>query len=794
MKKIFTFLLVACFSVTLSAQTIVSTTPSNRNVILEEFTGKTCQFCPDGHKRAQQLMDQNPGRFFAINVHQGGYASGTPNYTTPYGNALASQAGMGASGTGYPAGTINRQAFTGVAVMGSSLFLYDRGSWASAAAKAFVEPSCLNVAAAGTLDWSTRQLTLLVEVYYTGNAVQSTNKVTVAMLQSEILGPQTGGSTYYPEMMEGGQYRHMHMLRDFITGQWGMDVAPTTTGSFWSHTFQYTIPQDFNSIDVVLEDLDFLVYVAENEKTIISGSRANVTHTNMPAIGAKVTAVSEIKVLDCSDLASAYVKINNVGSSAITSAELSYTIANGTPQTYIWNNGSIPSMSSDTIHLPKFLIQTYQNQTVKVELLKVNNQTVPVTSKTITIKKDVVEGDYSMKLYIRTDQYPTETSYKIFNPDGTILKQGTTPTANTEHEIDFIPIMGGCHRVEVSDNYGDGAGPVRILNSAGTQIYYNNGQYGAKLTAMASVDQYTVTASAGDHGTISPVGTEDYLAGTKVEYTFTPDQGYLVEDVLIDGTPINKPYITNYTLTVDKNYTIHVIFKEAAYFKITASAGENGTISPVGEKEYMESTDAKYTFTPNDNYVVEEVYIDDVPMNMPLATSYTFNFIVKDHKIHVTFKKAGSYTITASAGENGTISPEGEIEYQEGGSAEFIFTPNANYEVEEVFIDDQPMGMAQATSYTFPVVDKNYKIHVTFKYIVGIKDINGVTIAVAPNPVQDKLFVTGTYDKLEIYSIAGQILTTAYKQPAIDVNNLAKGIYFVKIQTNGQTCTFKVVK
>jgi hypothetical protein len=91
-------------------------------------------------------------------------------------------------------------------------------------------------------------------------------------------------------------------------------------------------------------------------------------------------------------------------------------------------------------------------------------------------------------------------------------------------------------------------------------------------------------------------------------------------------------------------------------------------------------------------------------------------------------------------------------------------------------------------------VDKGYMIHVTFKLIDGIRDVNGATISIAPNPVNDKIIVTGMYDKLEIFSISGQILSTACNQPLIDVTHLTTGIYFVKIQTNGQTCTFKVVK
>jgi fibronectin type 3 domain-containing protein len=279
MKKLLSFLLVACFSATLFAQTIVSTEPSNRNIILEEFTGKTCQYCPDGHKRAQQLMAQYPGRFFAINVHQGGYASGTPNYTTPYGDALANQAGI----PGYPAGTVNRQVFQGVPLMTPTNFAYDRSRWASCANIGMAEPSCLNIAASGVINKTTRHLSLLVEVYYTGNATQSTNKLTVAMMQNEILGPQTGGSTWYPEMMVGGLYRHMHMLRDYVNGtQWGMEVSPTTAGSFWTHTFEYDIPQHFNNIDVVLDDLEFVVFVCENNQKIITGVEAIIVDETSP--------------------------------------------------------------------------------------------------------------------------------------------------------------------------------------------------------------------------------------------------------------------------------------------------------------------------------------------------------------------------------------------------------------------------------------------------------------------------------------------------------------------------------
>lgn len=82
MKK-FTLALMALLSVGFAAkaQQYVSTEPANRNVIIEEFTGRNCGYCPDGHRIANEIMANNPGRVWAINVHAGGYApTSYPNF------------------------------------------------------------------------------------------------------------------------------------------------------------------------------------------------------------------------------------------------------------------------------------------------------------------------------------------------------------------------------------------------------------------------------------------------------------------------------------------------------------------------------------------------------------------------------------------------------------------------------------------------------------------------------------------------------------------------------------------
>lgn len=62
----------------------------NKNVVLEEFTGIHCQYCPDGHRRAQELKDAHPDDVIIINIHTGSFANpdpGQPDFRTPFGFA-----------------------------------------------------------------------------------------------------------------------------------------------------------------------------------------------------------------------------------------------------------------------------------------------------------------------------------------------------------------------------------------------------------------------------------------------------------------------------------------------------------------------------------------------------------------------------------------------------------------------------------------------------------------------------------------------------------------------------------
>ena len=484
MKKVLSLAVLAflsVFTVMAQGEQFVSTEVSNKNVVLEEYTGINCGYCPDGHRIANEIAAAHPGRVFVINVHAGSYAANT--YTTQFGNALANQTGL----DGYPAGTVNRHVFSG------SVTSLGRNQWTSASNTILNQTSPVNIAARGTLDWTTRELNITVQLYYTANEANSTNKLNVAILQDNVIGSQSGAS-YNPSQQVGNQYRHMHMLRHLITGQWGEDVTTTTQGSFVEKTYSYTIPASLgspNAIAAKLEDLHFVAFVAQGQQEILTGCEVEIENINMPALNPRIDGLTNIEVQDCSTDARVNVNVTNVGSDAITALTFQYSVANGTPMTYDWT-GNIASMDNTSIELPTLTVATNTNQVVKAKIVNANGQAFESTEASLTIKKSVVSGDGPMVLKIKTDSYASETSYKLYGPNNNVIQQSSSFTNSTVHTFDLNFPSPGCYRLQVKDSYGDviSGGYVRIFAADGTTQLFNatGTSFSSELNVMISVE------------------------------------------------------------------------------------------------------------------------------------------------------------------------------------------------------------------------------------------------------------------------------------------------------------------
>ncbi|MBD8988966.1 MAG: hypothetical protein EGR01_08160, partial [Clostridiales bacterium] len=85
-----------------------------------------------------------------------------------------------------------------------------------------------------------------------------------------------------------------------------------------------------------------------------------------------------------------------------------------------------------------------------------------------------------------------------------------------------------------------------------------------------------------------------------------------------------------------------------------------------------------------------------------------------------TGEAAQKYTITATAGEGGSITPNGDVSVKEGASQTFAITADNGYEIADVLVDGNSVGVVE--TYTFDEVKANHTITVSFnKTATGVE-------------------------------------------------------------------------
>ncbi|MFZ4399811.1 MAG: Omp28-related outer membrane protein [Bacteroidales bacterium] len=257
----------AWYSDTITKSVSSAATVAYKKVLLEEYTGIYCQYCPDGHKKANDYKALHPNDVFVINIHQGSYANQTgsdPNFKTSFGDALAAQTGL----TGYPAATVNRHVFSPATVTATS----DRAAWPTMGDQILATPTYANATVTASVNYTTRLLTVNTTANYIANG-PALNMMNVALIQNNVEGPQTGAATWNPgQVLPNGKYNHGHMLRHLLTGQWGDSITVTTSGTVRTKTYTYTLPASINSVNLDIYNIEVIAFVTEGKQEVITGA------------------------------------------------------------------------------------------------------------------------------------------------------------------------------------------------------------------------------------------------------------------------------------------------------------------------------------------------------------------------------------------------------------------------------------------------------------------------------------------------------------------------------------------
>ncbi len=482
MKKLLLVLFVGMLGQLTFGQTIVSTNPENKKVILEEFTGIHCVFCPEGHAIAQAIQNNNPGEVFLINIHVGSFAvpgAGEPDFRTPFGTAIANQSSL----IGYPAGTVNRHYFPGRAQNGGTGTAMSRNWWTLSSTETLGQSAYMNMAVEADIDVQTNEMTVHVEAYYTGTSPEGTNKLNVALLQNNTLGPQTGGNM-------GNEYNHMHRLVHMVTGQWGDDVTPTTNGTFIDRTYTYTIPADHNGVPIKIEDLELVVFMTETTQEIISGNGAYPTYSNFEfqndATALEISAIPD----QCGFELAPQLKLQNTGENPITSVDITYSINGGAANNYTWN-GNLTSLQSEWVNLPGVDYSVQEVNTVEIVLESdddnSNNTATATFNKTFDFTNDI-------NMILNTDGQGAQCTWEIVDVNGNVVESGGPYGNNENYQLSFN-LDGNCYQFNLYDSGNNGGGSV-VLFDANSQVIYNtSGDYGSGASVYFSTEGFLGTDS-----------------------------------------------------------------------------------------------------------------------------------------------------------------------------------------------------------------------------------------------------------------------------------------------------------
>ena len=350
---------------------------------------------------------------------------------------------------------------------------------------------------------------------------------------------------------------------------------------------------------------------------------------------------------------------------------------------------------------------------------------------------------------------PTDQQFKAWEISGTEYKVGDSYTVNRDTEIKALwensVITPTTYAVTVS-NDGNGTGTATpSAAAAGTEITLaatpNKGYHfkewqvisggvtiennrftmpdgNVEVKAVFEEDvpaptEFTITVKTDGNGTASTSHAKA-ATGTAITLTATPNKGYHFKEwqVISGGVTIENDKFTMPSANVE----VKAIFEKDAPTEFTITFDGNGGTPSVGSRT---TTNQKLTSLPSASrsgrYNFDGWYTKKSG-GTEITTDTEF-FADTTVYAHWTYTGSGGgsgysyYTIKATAGAGGSISPSGNVSVREGRAQTFTITPDKGYAVSNVKIDGKSIGAVK--SYTFKNVRRNHAIEVIFTKVNG---------------------------------------------------------------------------
>ena len=236
--------------------------------------------------------------------------------------------------------------------------------------------------------------------------------------------------------------------------------------------------------------------------------------------------------------------------------------------------------------------------------------------------------------FVRTStlQYRLDASsdsHGTISPDGSVwVKEGSSKT------FTFKPDSG--YRVDAV--YVDG----KKLSTRPSSYTFSNIREAHSIYVEFTRGSYEVKADCSSGGRISPSSsTTSVSSGSSKTFTFTPNSGYGVLGVYVDGEYVGNS--RSYTFRdMSDDHELYVKFAKNSEihddYDIRVIASTGGSVSPYGGGKVSvdRGEDQHFYITPDPGYHIARVYVDDERVTMD--NGYTFKAVVEDHTLRVEFE------------------------------------------------------------------------------------------------------------------------------------------------------------
>ena len=166
---------------------------------------------------------------------------------------------------------------------------------------------------------------------------------------------------------------------------------------------------------------------------------------------------------------------------------------------------------------------------------------------------------------------------------------------------------------------------------------------------------------SGGHGTISTPGLE-ILEGEKVEITFTPDEGYMIDKVLVEGTEVEVTG-NKLELTMDGHKLVSVSYKKIP-FTVTVKEVTGATVTPNGAVSVNYGDDKEFTITVNSGYKLVKVLVNGIDKTADMVDDkLTLSNITANMELEVVVEKI-VYEVTDGANQKYVITKNNEAKFR----------------------------------------------------------------------------------------------------------------------------------